>query len=93
MRDEFYIGEMRRPFGLRYKEHLSITWATTTGVGNHLKYSGYALDISLPSALGREDAKSRKPSKSNVGPNIEPGHWLEHPAINRDLAAFKNFES
>ena len=36
--DDFYIAERARPFGMRFKEHVAITRASTAAVGDHLKW-------------------------------------------------------
>ena len=60
-----------RPFGVRFKDHVAITKASTTAVGDHLKLSGHNLDMSSSLTLmSEEDMFKRKlgrPSKYFVG--------------------------
>ena len=54
--DDFCIGETASPFGMRFKEHVAITRASTTAVGDHLKLSGrQTFDMSSFSILTREE--------------------------------------
>ena len=80
--DDFCIGETAIPFGMRFKEHVAITRASTRVVGDHLKLSGrHTFDMSSFSILtGEEDMFKRRvtieigrPSKYFVGLQL----WAE----------------
>ena len=51
--DDFCIGKTAGPFGMRFKEHVAITRASTKAVGDHLKLSGKTLYMSSLSILAR----------------------------------------
>ena len=40
---------------MRFKEHVAITGASTTAVGDHIKLSGHTLDMSSSSILATEE--------------------------------------
>ena len=39
--DDFYVGRGAASSGMRFKEHIAITTASTTAVVDHLRCSGY----------------------------------------------------
>ena len=46
---------LARPFGVRFKEHVAITKASTRAVGDHLKRSGHISNMSSSSILVRKE--------------------------------------
>ena len=53
--EEGYIGETARPFGARFREHVNSTRSSTTAVGDHLRNTRHALDLSFSSFVVREN--------------------------------------
>ena len=72
-------GDKTGPFGVAFKEPVSIMSATTVAVGSHLSFSGQDLDVSTFTILVRQDdmfkGKAGWPSssKSIVGHNCWSG--------------------
>ena len=58
-REEVYIGETARPFGVRFREHVNSTRSSTTAVGDHLRNTRYALDLSSLSGSWNDTFKTR----------------------------------
>ena len=88
--DDFCIKKTARPFGVRFVEHVAVTRASTTTVGDDLECSGHTLDITSSLIFVREDEvfkrRVRRPSTRFVGLR----HWTEIPCyelpvIDRDV--------
>ena len=58
--DDFYIKKTARPFGVRFVEHVAVTRASITAVGDELKCSGYTLDITSSLIFLREEVFKRR---------------------------------
>ena len=88
--DDFCIGETASPFGTRFKEHVAITRASTTAVGDHLKLSGQTLDMSSFSILAREEDMFKRRVREAIeifcqAPTLNRDADCEFPAIYRDV--------
>ena len=75
---------------LRTKLSVSITRTTSTVVGDHLKYSGHALDISSSSILGREQDLCKRRVREAIeiysrAPTLSRDAGFELPTIYRDV--------
>ena len=69
---------LARPFGVRFKEHFTITKASTWAVGDHLKRSGHISNMSSSSILARKEDMFR----GRVRKVIEI--FCRAPTLNRD---------
>ena len=88
--DDFYIGETASPFGMRFKEHVAITKASTTTVGDHLKLSSQSLDMSSFSILAREEDMFERNIRKAIeifcrAPTLNRDADCEFPAIYQDV--------
>ena len=88
--DDFYIEETASPFGMRFKEHVAITRASTTEVADHLKLSGHTLDMSSFSILAREGHTFKRRVREAIeifcrAPTLSRDADCEFPAIYRDV--------
>ena len=89
--DDFCIGETAIPFGMRFKEHVAITRASTRVVGDHLKLSGrHTFDMSSFSILtGEEDMFKRRVREAIEifcrAPTLSRDADCEFSAIYRDV--------
>ena len=88
--DDFCIGETASPFGTSFKEHVAITRASTTAVGDHLKLSGQTLDMSSFSILAREEDMFKRRAREAIeifcpAPTLNRDADCEFPAIYRDV--------
>ena len=84
--DDFYIGGggggAARSSGVRFKEHIAITTASTTAVVDHLRYSGYmhlGYQPRLDSCERRGHVPLEWPSNILSGSNVTQGRWLRAP--------------
>ena len=80
--DDFYVGRGAASSGMRFKEHIAITTASTTAVVDHLRCSGYM----HPGYQPRHDCCERRghvplewPSNILPGSNVTQGRWLRAP--------------
>ena len=53
--EEVYVGETARHFGVRFREHVNSTRWSKTAVGDHLRNTRHALDLSSSSIVVREN--------------------------------------
>ena len=87
--DDFYNwgggggGEVAaRRCGVRFKEHIAITTASTTAVVDHLRCSGYmhlGYQPRLDSCERRGHVPLEWPSNIFSGPYVTQGRWLRAP--------------
>ena len=54
--EEVYIGETPRLSEVRFREHVNSTRSSTTAVGDHLRNTRHALDLSSSSTVVRENS-------------------------------------
>ena len=89
--DDFYIEETASPFGMRFKEHVAITRASTRAVGDHLKLSGrQTFDMSSFAILAREGDTFKRRVREAIeifcrAPTLSRDANCEFPAIYRDV--------
>ena len=89
--DDFYIGETASPFGMRFKEHVAITRASTRAVGDHLKLSGrQTFDMSSFAILAREGDTFKRRVREAIeifcrAPTLSRDANCEFPATYRDV--------
>ena len=80
--DDFYIGEAAVSSGVRFKEHIAITTASTTTVVDHLRCSGHMHLGHQPrfdSCERRGHVPLEWPSNILSGSNVTQGRWLRAP--------------
>ena len=71
-----------RRCGVRFKEHIAITTASTTAVVDHLRCSGYmhlGYQPRLDSCERRGHVPLEWPSNIFSGPYVTQGRWLRAP--------------
>ena len=83
---DFYIGRGEgggaASSGVRFKEHIAITTASTTAVVNHLRCSGYmhpGYQPRLDSCERRGHVPLEWPPNILSGSNVTQGRWLRAP--------------
>ena len=88
--EEAYIGEMARPFGVRFREHVNSTRSSTTAVGDHLRNTRHALDVSSSSIVVRENDTFKRRIREAIeihcqAPMLNGDVGYELRAIYRDV--------
>ena len=77
--EEGYIGETARPFGVRFREHVSSTRSSTTAVGDHLRNTRHALDLSSSSIVVKENETCKRRIREAIEIHCQV------PTLNRDV--------
>ena len=90
--EEAYIGETARPFGVRFREHVKSTRSSTTAVGDHLRNTRHALDLSSSSIVVRENNTFKRRIRKAIeihcqAPTLNRDVGYELSAIYRDVSS------
>ena len=81
---------MAGPFGVRFREHVNSTRSSTTAVGDHLRNTRHALDLSSSSVVVRENDTLKRKIREVIeincqAPTLNRDVGYELPAIYRDV--------